>query len=97
MESYVRGLQADSGEQKMRYFTRAARLDENFSQPNFQLGLLYWSKKEQRGAAEWFARVKPASPQFHHASFLLGLCRYYLADHAGAEAAFRLVAEASGR
>src|SRR6185312_6708929 len=38
MESYVRGLMAASDDQKLKLFTQAAKLDEHFSQPNFQLG-----------------------------------------------------------
>jgi hypothetical protein len=35
-ESYVRGLLAGSAEQRHRYFTQAARLDDHCSQPCFQ-------------------------------------------------------------
>ena len=94
MESYIRGLQASDEDQKIRFFTRAARLEEHFSPPRFQLGRLYVSRKEYRDAADWLAQVKPESPHYYHASFLLGLCRYYIADYPGAEKAFRLVAEA---
>ncbi|MGD0201055.1 MAG: tetratricopeptide repeat protein [Bryobacteraceae bacterium] len=92
MESYIRGLLAASPAQKHRYFTQAARLDERFSQPNFELGRLYWTSKDYRLAAEWFARVSAAGPRYLEASFLLGLCRYHLGDYAGAQRAFELVA-----
>ena len=92
IESYARGLLASSPEQKHRYFTQAFRLDETFSQPCFELGRLYWEKKDYRLAAEWLARVKPSDPHFLEGNFLLGLCRYYTSDYAGAEAAFQVVA-----
>jgi tetratricopeptide (TPR) repeat protein len=94
MESYIRGLQASTDDQKIRFFTRAARLDDNFCPPRFQLGQLYFSRKEYRGAADWLAQIKSESPHYYHANFLLGLCRYHNTDYAGAEKAFRLVAEA---
>lgn len=93
MENYTRGLLATNIEQKHRYFTQAARLDERFSLPQFELGRMYWANKEYRFAADWLARVKAAEPRYHEASFLLGLCRYFLADYAGAQAAFERVAE----
>jgi tetratricopeptide (TPR) repeat protein len=93
MENYTRGLLASSDEQKHRYFTQAVRLDERFSQPQFELGKLHWAKKEYRLAADWLARVKPSGPRYFEANFLLGLCLYYSGDYAGAQAAFERVAE----
>src|SRR5580765_7849849 len=57
VESYVRGLLATSAEQRHRFFTQAARLDEHYSQPCFQLGKIYWDRKEYKIAAGWFQRV----------------------------------------
>lgn len=93
MENYTRGLLATNTEQKHRYFTQAVRLDERFSQPRFELGRLYWANKEYRFAADWLARVKPAGQRYLEATYLLGLCRYFLGDYAGAQAAFERVAE----
>jgi len=45
IENYVRGLLAPSAEEKHRLFTQAARLDQAFSQPCFQLGKLHFRKK----------------------------------------------------
>lgn len=92
MENYVRGLLATSPEQKHRFFTQALRLDERFSQPSFELGRLYWDKKEYRLAADWLVRVRPSGPRYLEANFLLGLCRYYLGDYASAQSGFELVA-----
>jgi len=94
IESYTRGLLATSPEQKHRFFTQAVRLDESYSQPCFELGRLYWEKKDYRLAANWLTRVKPADSHYLEANFLLGLCRYYTADYAGSEAAFQVVVRA---
>ncbi|MFB3826029.1 MAG: tetratricopeptide repeat protein [Bryobacteraceae bacterium] len=92
MENYIRGLLAGSSEQKHRLFTQAARLDERFSQPCFQLGKAYWLKKEYRIAAGWLARVRRSDSHYLEAQFLLGLCRYHTGDFAVAEICFRTVA-----
>jgi tetratricopeptide (TPR) repeat protein len=93
VENYIRGLLAPSIDQKHRLFTAAARLDERFSQPRFQLGLIYWNKKEYRIAADWLEGVTPEHSRYREAQFLLGLCRYYLGDYFAAEQRFRLVAK----
>jgi Flp pilus assembly protein TadD/TolB-like protein len=91
-ESYVRGLLASTPEQRHRFFTQAARLDANFSQPCFQLGKASWANKEYQVAATWLARVNRSDPHYLEAQFLLGLCRYYSGDFVAAEQSFELVA-----
>jgi tetratricopeptide (TPR) repeat protein len=93
VESYVRGLLATSAEQRHRFFTQAARLDEHYSQPCFQLGKTYWEKKEYKIAAGWMERVARPDPHYLEAQFFLGLCRYHNGDFKGAEQCFHLVAE----
>lgn len=93
IENYTRGLLSANAEQKHRYFTQAYRLDDRSSEPAFELGRLYWPKKEYRLAADWLARVKPNSPRFFEANFLLGLCRYFLGDYSGAQSALERVAQ----
>jgi tetratricopeptide (TPR) repeat protein len=93
IENYTRGLLSANSEQKHRYFTQAYRLDDRSSEPAYELGRLYWPKKEYRLAADWLGRVKPNSPRFFEANFLLGLSRYFLGDYSGAKAAFERVAQ----
>lgn len=92
VESYIRGLLAASPDQRHRFFTQAARLDEHYSQPCYQLGKTYWEKKEYRVAAGWLDRVTRSDPHYLEARFFLGLCRYYTGDFEGAAAAFQEVA-----
>jgi len=94
VESYVRGLLASSAEQRSRFFTQAARLDEHYSQPCFELGKIYWEKKDYKIAASWLERVSRTDPHYREAQFYLGLCRYSSGDFAGAEQALQLVADA---
>ncbi len=92
LESYIRGLMAASREQKHRLFTQAARLDEGFSQPCFQLGRLLFASKNYKVAAGWFERVPADSLNYMEASFFLGLCRYQLGEYDKAIASFLQVA-----
>lgn len=93
LESYIRGLMAASPEQKHRFFTQAARLDESYSQPCFQLGRLLVGSKDYKLAAGWFERVPRASPHYLEAQFNLGLCRYQLGEYDQAIASFRAVVD----
>ena len=90
-ESYVRGLLAQSADERHRLFTKAARLDEHYSQPCFQLGKAAWTGKDYRVAAGWLARVDRSDSHYLEAQFLLGLCRYYTGDFATAEQSFQQV------
>jgi tetratricopeptide (TPR) repeat protein len=94
VESYIRGLLASNAEQRHRFFTQAARLDEKYSQPCFQLGKVYWEKKDYKLAAGWFERVAPSDPHYLEAQFFLGLCRYFTSDFVGAEKSFEQVSAA---
>lgn len=91
MENYVRGLVAPGEDQKMKLFTQAARLDEHFSQPNFQLGRMLFRKKDYKTAAVWLAKVSKGDSHFLEAAFLRGLCKYYQSDFDGAVDQFRMV------
>jgi len=94
VENYVRGLLAATPEQRHRFFTQAARLDEHYSQPCFQLGKIYWEKKDYKIAAGWLERVARTDPHYLEAQFFLGLCRYQAGDFSGAERAFQTLAPA---
>ncbi|MDQ6679085.1 MAG: tetratricopeptide repeat protein [Acidobacteriota bacterium] len=80
VELYIRGLLSNSGEQKQRLFTKAATLDERFSQPAFQLGRMYWERKDWKASERWLERVTRADSHYLEALFLTGLCRYYQGD-----------------
>ena len=91
VESYVRGLLSGSAEQRHRYFTQAARLDDHYSQPCFQLGKTYWEQKDYRVAAGWLERVARTDPHYLEAQFFLGLAKYLMGDFKTAEQAFQNV------
>lgn len=92
MESYVRGLMSPGEEQKMKLFTQAARLDEHFSEPNFQLGRMLFDKKDFQTAEPWLSKVSKSDSHFFEAAFLLGICEYHAGDFDGAANQLRMVA-----
>jgi len=94
IEFYVRGLLATVPDQKHRMFTQAARLDERYSQPAFQLGRIYLGKKDYQVASGWLERVNRGDSHYLEAQFLLALCRYYRGSFADAARSFETVAAA---
>lgn len=93
MESYVRGLTAASADQKLKLFQQAARLDEHFSQPAFQLGRMFFQKKDYKTSDEWLTKVSQSDSHFPEATFLRGICLYYEGDFDRAANQFTVVAE----
>jgi tetratricopeptide (TPR) repeat protein len=92
-ENYVRGVLARDSEQKEKFFLQAARLDPHFEHPCYQLGQIYYRKREYREAAEWLSKVSPDSPHYREAEFLLGLALFESTDYSGAQKAFQTIAE----
>ncbi|MCW5964221.1 MAG: tetratricopeptide repeat protein [Bryobacterales bacterium] len=88
-ENYIRGLLADSEEARHRHFTQAARLDEAYPAPAFQLGSLYWQKRDCRHAADWLRKATAEFPRKREAQFMLGVCEARLGRYAAAEAVLR--------
>jgi tetratricopeptide (TPR) repeat protein len=92
VELFIRGLMATVTEQKQKLFTQAAALDARYSQPAFQLGRIYWDKREYRNAAQWLERVTRADSHYMEALFLHGLCKYNEAEYLDAIKDFQTVA-----
>ncbi len=92
VEHYIRGLLASNPEQKQKLFLDAARLDDRFSEPCFQLGRMFQEKKDYRFAAQWLAKVGRGDSHYMESQFMLGLARYYQKDFEGAAIQFQQVA-----
>jgi tetratricopeptide (TPR) repeat protein len=91
MESYVRGLMASNPDQKIKLFSQSVKLDDHFSEPAFQLGRLYFQRREYKTAEQWLGKVSNIDSHYMEGSFLLGICRYQDNDFDGAIQQFRLV------
>jgi tetratricopeptide (TPR) repeat protein len=94
IERYVRGLIATSYDQKFKLFAAAARLQPDYSAACYELGSLYYSRREYRSAAEWLTRVAPADAHFRQALFRLGLAHYHTGDYKLSVAAFEKLSQA---
>jgi tetratricopeptide (TPR) repeat protein len=93
-ENYIRGLMARAPEQREKYFTQAARLDARFGHPCYQLGQIYYKRKEYRQAAEWLEKVGADDVNYRDASFMLGLAKFQSGDFTAAQKAFQTVVQA---
>lgn len=93
LELFVRGLHAAHPDIRVREFAQAARWDSNYAAPVFELGKLYFERKQWQEAALWLARVNPADARSGEATFFLGLARYHLGDFVASRDAFANVAQ----
>ncbi len=91
IESYVRGLVAAKPEEKYKFFSEAAKLDERYSQARFELGRLQLERANFRDAASWLEQVPPGDVHYFEALFFLGIARYRSGEFAAAEQAFERV------
>jgi tetratricopeptide (TPR) repeat protein len=92
LESYARGLLANSPEAKHKLLANAARLEPAFSQPCFQLGKLHYERRDYRLAAEWLAKVSAQDAHYREGLFLLGLSQLSNAENSASVEAFQKVA-----
>jgi tetratricopeptide (TPR) repeat protein len=93
-ENYARGLMAQTSEQKEKYFMQAVRLDPHFAHACYQLGQIYYQRKDYRQAVVWLDRVGLGDIHSHEASFLLGLAKFHGGDFKGAQQTFQMIAAA---
>ena len=92
VELYIRGLLANVTDQKQKMFAQAAALDPKYSQPAFQLGRIYWEKKDYKNAQQWLERVTKADSHYMESLFLHGLCKYNTGEYLDAIKDFQTVA-----
>jgi tetratricopeptide (TPR) repeat protein len=88
LENFVRGLLASDDESHIRALREAARLEPTWDRPPFELGQVYFARRECESALPWFSRVPPNRPDGPEASFNTGVCHLLRNDVARAEAAF---------
>lgn len=93
LESLVRGLHAAHPEIRIRDFAQAARLDPEYAAAAFELGKLYFDRKQWQEAALWLRRVKSADARAGEALFFLGLARFHMGDFVAARDSFAQVAD----
>jgi tetratricopeptide (TPR) repeat protein len=66
----------------------AARLEPSWDRPAFELGQIYFKRRDCDSALVWYSRVPPNRPDGTEASFATGICHLARNDAARADAAF---------
>jgi len=88
LENFVRGLAASENDERLRLLREAARLEPNWDRPTFELGQIYFDRRDCDSALVWLSRVPPNRPDGALASFDAGVCHLQRNDLPRAEAAF---------
>lgn len=91
-ESYIHGLLATDKDQQHKWFLQAANLDSHFVSPAYELGRVYWEKKDYRQSIKWLQRVPAHDARYSEARFRMGLDAYSAGDYNAAANYFREVA-----
>ena len=88
LENFVRGLTGSQDEERLRLLREAARLEPAWDRPAFELGQIYFKRRDCDSALVWYSRVPPNRPDGPEASFSTGVCHLARNDAARADAAF---------
>jgi tetratricopeptide (TPR) repeat protein len=88
VENFVRGLAGAQDEDRLRLLREAARLEPGWDRPAFELGQIYFDRRDCDSALVWYSRVPPNRPDGPEASFAAGVCHLARNDAARADAAF---------
>jgi len=88
LENFVRGMARSDGEERLRLLREAARLEPAWDRPAFELGKIYFKRRDCDSALVWYSRVPPKRPDGPEASFATGVCHLMRNDPGRAEAAF---------
>jgi tetratricopeptide (TPR) repeat protein len=88
LENFVRGLAGSESEERLRLLREAARLEPAWDRPAFELGQIYFKRRDCDSALVWYSRVPPNRPDGPEASFATGVCHLARNDAGRADAAF---------
>lgn len=88
LENYVHGLAGPDDETRLRLLREAARLEPAWDRPAFELGQIYFERRDCETALPWLSRVPPDRADGPEASFDAGVCHLLRNDTARADAAF---------
>jgi tetratricopeptide (TPR) repeat protein/TolB-like protein len=93
-EHYVRGLLAGEDDARLREFREAARLEPDWPEPDFELGEVYFTRRDCASALPWYARVPKAHDRYAEAVFATGVCHLQLGQADRAEEVFTSLQDA---
>jgi tetratricopeptide (TPR) repeat protein/TolB-like protein len=92
-EHYSRGLMAGEDDVRIRELREAARLEQEWPDPDFALGETYFARRDCNSALPWFARVPKTHDSYVEAVFATGVCRLLLNQPEKAEEIFSSLQE----
>jgi len=95
LENFIRGLTASVDEERLRLLREASRLEPAWDRPPFELGLIYFGRRDCELALPWLSRVPPNRSDGPEASFDTGVCHLLRNDAGRADAAFSGLIERS--
>ena len=87
-EHYIRGLQANDDDARMRELRESARLEPEWPEAAFAIGQAYFSRRDCDSALPWLAHVPAANYRATEATFTIGVCRLLLNQPDKAEEVF---------
>ena len=87
-EHYIRGLQANEDESRIRELREASRLEPNWPDPYFALGQTYFTRNDCATALSLLAHVPATHDRYIEALFSTGVCRLQLNQPDRAEEVF---------
>jgi tetratricopeptide (TPR) repeat protein/TolB-like protein len=87
-ENFIRGLLAPNDESRIQALREAARLEPAWDRPPFELGQLYFTRRNCDSALPWYSHVPLNRPEGPEASFKTGVCQLLRNDATRAQAAF---------
>jgi tetratricopeptide (TPR) repeat protein len=91
-EDYIRGINATSGDERLKRLKNAVSQVPNYPAALLELGKEQYAQRDFDGAAATLAKVPKTDRLALEANFYLGLAEFNSANYAGAQAAFSFVA-----
>ncbi len=91
-EDYIRGINATSGDERLKRLKNAVAQVPNYPAALLELGKEQYAQRDFDGAAATLAKVPKTDRLALEANFYLGLADFNSAKYAGAQAAFSFVA-----
>jgi tetratricopeptide (TPR) repeat protein len=91
-EDYIRGINATSGDERLKRLKNAVSQVPNYPAALLELGKEQYAQRDFDGAAATLAKVPKTDQLALEANFYLGLAEFNSANYAGAQAAFSFVA-----
>ena len=91
-EDYIRGINAPSGDERLKRLKNAVAQVPNYPAALLELGKEQYAQRDFDGAAATLARVPKTDRLALEANFYLGLAEFNSANYAGAQVAFSFVA-----